>query len=65
MGEAGGGLPRNSPAETQQAGAGKPCRTPSLPLACEVFPDHSSFSVLKETPMAFFCDYFKKLNCYT
>jgi hypothetical protein len=39
-------------------------RPPSLPLPCEVFPDHSSFSVLKETPMAFFCDYFKKLTCY-
>jgi hypothetical protein len=25
-------------------------RPPSLPLACGVFPDHSSFSVLKETP---------------
>jgi hypothetical protein len=23
----------------------------------------SSFSVLRETPMAFFYDYFKKLNC--
>jgi hypothetical protein len=44
--------------------AGKPRRPPSLPLVCEVFPDHSSFSVLRETPMAFFCDYFKKLNCY-
>jgi hypothetical protein len=43
----------------------KPRRPPSLPLACEIFPDHSSFSVLKKTPMAFFCDYFKKLNCYT
>jgi len=42
----------------------KPRRPPSLPLICEVFPDHSSFSVLRETPMAFFCDYFKKLNCY-
>ena len=26
--------------------------------------DHSSFSVLREAPMAFFCDYFKKLNGY-
>jgi hypothetical protein len=42
----------------------KPRRPPSLPLICEVFPDHSSFSVFRETPMAFFCDYFKKLNCY-
>ncbi len=44
--------------------AGKPRRPPSLPLICEVFPDHSSFSVLRETSMAFFCDNFKKLNCY-
>jgi len=42
----------------------KPRRPPSLQLICEVFPDYSSFSVLKETPMAFFCDYFEKLNCY-
>jgi hypothetical protein len=39
-------------------------RPPSLPLICEGFPDHSSFSVLRETPMAFSCNYFKKLNCY-
>jgi hypothetical protein len=31
--------------------AGKPRRPPSLPLICLVFPDHSSFSVLRETPM--------------
>jgi hypothetical protein len=42
----------------------KPRRPPSLPLICEVFPDHSSFSVLRETPMAFSCNYFKKLNGY-
>ena len=40
----------------------KPRRPPSLPLICELLPDHSSFSVLRETPMAFSCDYFKKLN---
>jgi len=39
-------------------------RPPSLPLVCEVFPDLSSFSVLRETPMAFFCDNFKQLKCY-
>jgi hypothetical protein len=39
-------------------------RPPSLPLDREVFPDHSSFSVLRETPVAFSCDYFKKLNGY-
>jgi len=30
-----------------------PRRPPSLPLVCEVYPDLSSFSVLRETPMAF------------
>jgi hypothetical protein len=39
----------------------KPRRPPSLRLICEVFPDHPSFSVLRETPMAFSCTYFKKL----
>ncbi len=39
-------------------------RPPSLPLVCIVFPDYSSFSVLRETPMPFFCDYFKKLTGY-
>jgi hypothetical protein len=39
-------------------------RPPSLPLVCELFPCHSSFSVLRETPMAFSCSYFKNLNCY-
>ena len=42
----------------------KPRRPPSLPLICAVFPDQSSFSVLRETPMAFSYNYFKKLNCY-
>jgi hypothetical protein len=41
-----------------------PRRPPSLPLVCEVFPDPSSFSVFRETPMAFFCDNFKQLKCY-
>jgi hypothetical protein len=40
-----------------------PRRPPSLPLICKVFPDHSSFSVLRETPMAS-AIHFKKLNCY-
>jgi len=39
-------------------------RPPSLHLVCEVFPDHSSFSVFRETPVAFSSDYFKKLYCY-
>ena len=42
----------------------KPRRPPSLPLICKVFPAYSSFSVLRGTPMAFSCDYFKELNCY-
>jgi len=37
-------------------------RPPSLPLACEGFPDPSSFPVLRETPMAFSCDNFKQLK---
>jgi hypothetical protein len=41
----------------------KPRRPPSLPLLCMVFPDHSSFSVLRETPMAS-AIHFKQLNCY-
>jgi hypothetical protein len=39
-------------------------RPPSLPLACEVFPDLSAFSVFREIPMAFFYDNFKQLKCY-
>jgi hypothetical protein len=42
----------------------KPRRPPSLSLIYEVFPTHSSFSVLRETPMAISRNYFKKLNCY-
>jgi hypothetical protein len=37
-------------------------RPPSLPLFYGVFPDHSSFSVLRETPMTFSGDHFKKLK---
>jgi hypothetical protein len=40
----------------------KPRRPPSLPLICEVLPGHSSFSDLRETPMAS-AIHFKKLNC--
>jgi len=40
-----------------------PRRPPSLRLACEVFHDLSSFSVLRETSMAFSCDNFKQLKC--
>jgi hypothetical protein len=42
----------------------KPRRPPSLPPICIVFPASSSFSVLREVPVAFSCDYFKKVNCY-
>jgi hypothetical protein len=41
----------------------KPRRPPSLRLISEVLPDHSSFSVLRETLMAS-AIHFKKLNCY-
>ena len=41
-----------------------PRRPPSLPLVCKVFPDLSSFSVLRGTPMAFFYDNFEQLRCY-
>jgi len=41
----------------------KPRRPPSLPPMGEVFPDHSSFSVLRETSMAS-AIHFKKLTCY-
>jgi hypothetical protein len=34
-----------------------------LPLICMVFSDHSSFSVLRETPMTFAGGHFKKLKC--
>jgi len=44
--------------------AGKPRRPPSLSLIREDLPEHSSFSVLRETPMAFSYTYFKKLSCY-
>jgi len=39
----------------------KPRRPPSLRLVCEGFRGHSSFSVLRETPMAS-AIHFKKLN---
>jgi len=42
----------------------KPRRPPSLRLICEGLPELSSFSVLRETPMAFFWDDFKRLDCY-
>jgi hypothetical protein len=42
----------------------KPRRPPSLRLVCALVPDHSSFSVLRETPMAFTPYHFKKLKCY-
>ena len=35
-----------------------------LPLICMVIPDHSSFSVLRETHMTFACRHFKKPKCY-
>jgi hypothetical protein len=35
-----------------------------LPPICMVIPDHSSFSVLRETPVTFACGHFEKLKCY-
>jgi len=34
------------------------------PLICMLFPDHSSFSILRETPMAFAFGHFKRPKCY-
>jgi hypothetical protein len=59
-----GQVPVNPWSPSAPPEAGKPRRPPSLRLVCEVFPDHSSFSVLRETPMAFSCDNFKQLKCY-
>jgi hypothetical protein len=42
----------------------KPRRPPSLPLICGAFPAYSSFSVFRETPMAFFYGDIKEPNCY-
>ena len=44
--------------------AGKPRCPPSLRLICQVFPSHSSFSVLRGTPMTVECGYFKELKGY-
>jgi hypothetical protein len=41
----------------------KPRRPPSRSLICVIFPDQSSFFVLKETPVTFTCYHFKKLKC--
>jgi hypothetical protein len=40
----------------------KPRRPPSLPVLCVILPDHSSFSVFRETSMTFSGDHFKKLK---
>ena len=64
MGEAGGGLLGNLPAKTLHGGAGETSPPAFAAPYLQVFPAYSSFSVLRETPMAFSCDYFKKLNCY-
>jgi hypothetical protein len=60
MGEAGGGLLWNLPSKTLHGGAGET----SAPLIGIVCLAYSSFSVLRETPIAFFYDYFKKPNGY-
>ncbi len=63
MGEAGGGLLGYSPSKTPLAGTGDTSPPAFAAPICIVFPAYSSFSVLRETPMAFSRDYFKKLNC--
>jgi hypothetical protein len=41
----------------------RPSAPPALlPLVCIVISDHSSFSVLRETPMTFACGHFQKLK---
>ncbi len=64
MGEAGGGLQGNPHRRPCMEVPVKPRRPPSLPLICKVFPEYSSFSVLRETSMTFPCDHFKKPKCY-
>jgi hypothetical protein len=45
-------------------GVGETSPPAFVPPFSEVFPDQSSFSVLRETPMAFATTLFKKLKCY-
>jgi hypothetical protein len=63
MGEAGGGLPGNSPRHPQLAGTGDTAPPAFAAPICGVFPAHSSFSVFRGTPMAG-AIHFKELNCY-
>jgi len=56
-------LPGNPPDKPSGQVPVNPRRPPSLRLVCEVFPDPSSFSVLRETPMALPSDNFKQLKC--
>ena len=55
------GCPGTRQSEPDKQVPVKPRRPPSLPTICEFFPDHSSFSGLRETPMAP-AIHFKKLN---
>jgi hypothetical protein len=64
MGEAGGVLPGNLPAKTLHGGAGETSPPAFAALVSVMFPDHSSFSVLRETRMVFSYNNFKKLNGY-
>jgi hypothetical protein len=64
MGEAGGGLLGTYEGKDCMEAPMKTRRPPSLPPLCIVLPAYSSFSVLREVPVAFSCDYFKKPNGY-
>jgi hypothetical protein len=64
MGEAGGGYRGTRHVLPSWQVPVTPRRPPSLPLICRVFPALSSFSGFIGTPMAFYCVYFKELNCY-
>jgi hypothetical protein len=64
VGEAGGGLLGNRHQRPCMEVPVKLRRPPSLPLICIVFPDYSSFSVLRETSMTYACELFKKLKRY-
>jgi len=64
MGEAGGRLLENLPSKTLHGGTGETSPPAFAAPHCMVFPDHSSFSVLRETPMPFTHYHFKKLQWY-
>jgi hypothetical protein len=58
-----GGAGETSPPAFPSSVAGY-CGGQALPLFYGLFPDHSSFSVLRETSMTYSGNHFKKLKCY-